>query len=385
MKIQHVFTVILIFGTFNLFMGLLLFEEFAHSDEVEDDTKIPTPPHEPHKDAVVDSHNDVCLPDMSNTDALAINLNNDPGEVIHLVPKPKRVKTVPRIKPFRLSVKTVMDVDKAVPSNVLTLLQHVLWCEAGLHLSKVSGGSEHETSIALSYSSLLEEEEYELSVYVSTLSIVTKTPAGLMNAWTTIKQLMPHYSYSSVFTQQALLHFGFIPVTGGVEIRDLPAYSYRGLLVDSARHFVSMPNMYRILRHMVQYKLNVLHWHLTDDQGWRIESTKFPQLHLIGGKRGAAQNPSTVLRYQHSADYPDPMFYSQEEIRRFVEVASFHNVEVVPEIDLPAHSAALINGARLHGFDIGVVDLHEGCTYAPGDDGSERRSTICLLRRLKAG
>jgi hexosaminidase len=121
-------------------------------------------------------------------------------------------------------------------------------------------------------------------------------------------------------------------------IRDAPAYPWRGLMLDSARHYQSVAFIRSMIDTMALHKLNVLHWHLTDDQGWRLEILKYPRLTSVGAWRkpatsGAAQSPSTP-------SYGG--FYTQADVRAIVAYAARRHVQIVPEIEMPGHAQAAI-------------------------------------------
>ena len=121
-------------------------------------------------------------------------------------------------------------------------------------------------------------------------------------------------------------------------IRDVPAYPWRGLMLDSARHFQSTTFIRSMIDTMALHKLNVLHWHLTDDQGWRLEILKYPRLTSVGAWRepatsGAAQSPSNT---------PYGGFYTQADVRALVAYAARRHVQIIPEIEMPGHAQAAI-------------------------------------------
>lgn len=125
-------------------------------------------------------------------------------------------------------------------------------------------------------------------------------------------------------------------------ITDEPRYRHRGLMFDESRHFFGKEEVKRLLKLMSFYKLNTFHWHLTDDQGWRIEIKKYPLLTEIGSLRKDSQiggwHSSKLEGKAHSG------FYTQEDIKEIVAFASKLNIEIIPEIDMPAHFAAAIAG-----------------------------------------
>ena len=121
-----------------------------------------------------------------------------------------------------------------------------------------------------------------------------------------------------------------------VHIKDIPKYSYRSFMIDSCRHFVTVENLKRMIDHCAKLRFNVFHWHLTEDQGWRAEIKKYPELTEIGSVRygnhfGSEQNDEI-----HSG------FYTQDEMREIVSYAHERHMKVVPEIDMPGHVSALL-------------------------------------------
>jgi len=159
------------------------------------------------------------------------------------------------------------------------------------------------------------DEGYELSVSPERVRVVARSPRGLFYGGITLWQLI------SADAAQ-------IPA---VAISDHPRFAWRGLLLDSARHFQSPEFVKRFIDQMAQHKLNVLHWHLTDDQGWRIQIRKYPLLTEIGAWRTP---PAGGPRYGG--------YYTQDEIRDIVRYAAERCVTIVPEIEMPGHAQAAI-------------------------------------------
>ena len=122
----------------------------------------------------------------------------------------------------------------------------------------------------------------------------------------------------------------------GVSIRDWPRFRWRGLMLDSARHMQSVAEIERLLDAMARLKLDVLHWHLTDDQGWRIQIKRYPELTRIGAWR----TPPDAGRDGEPARYGG--YYTQEQIRQIVAYAAARHIMVVPELDMPGHAQAAI-------------------------------------------
>ena len=167
-------------------------------------------------------------------------------------------------------------------------------------------------------------EGYALDVTPKGMLITARGEAGLFYGAMTAWQLMtPAQGEGDVR----------VPA---VHIRDEPRFNWRGFMLDSARHFWTTDEVRTVIDQMAQHKLNVLHWHLTDDQGWRIEIKKYPELTRIGAWRtppGAGQN-GEPKRYGG--------FYTQDEIRAIVAYAADRHITVVPEIDMPGHAQAAV-------------------------------------------
>lgn len=125
-----------------------------------------------------------------------------------------------------------------------------------------------------------------------------------------------------------------------VEIKDEPRFGWRGLSLDCSRHFWSVDEIKRLLDIMGILKLNTFHWHLTDDQGWRLEIKKYPLLTEIGSKRKNTQNSGWNAKKVEMTDEPYEGFYSQEEAKDIVAYAAKRGITVIPEIDMPAHLTA---------------------------------------------
>ena len=169
-------------------------------------------------------------------------------------------------------------------------------------------------------------EGYQLEVRERRIAVTGESPAGVFYGLQTLKQLMPEVGNA-------------IPL---VFIRDRPRFPYRGLMLDVGRHFMPPEYIKRFIDQMARYKFNRFHWHLTDDQGWRIEIKKYPRLTEVGSTRtetliGRVTDPH--LRYDGT---PHGGFYTQEEIREIVRYAAARHVTVIPEIEMPGHSTAAL-------------------------------------------
>lgn len=160
--------------------------------------------------------------------------------------------------------------------------------------------------------------------------------------------------------------------TGGVMlpfclIEDEPRFKYRGLHLDVSRHFFPVSFIKKYIDYMARFKYNTFHWHLTDDQGWRIEIKKFPKLHEIGSVRKATLSG-------HAGNYPPVYdsteykgYYTQEEIKEVIQYAQARYVEVIPEIEMPGHSTAAL--AAYPEFSCSGLSREVACNWGVFDSG----------------
>ena len=181
--------------------------------------------------------------------------------------------------------------------------------------------------------STLAEDAYTLAVTRKGISIKAAGPNGFLYAIATLKQLLPPAIYSP---SAAPGEDWSVPCC---LIQDAPRFAYRGLMIDSCRHFWSLDEMRKIIDVLACYKFNRLHWHLSDDQGWRIEIKQYPRLTEVGAWRdgtmtGKQWGSNDGIRYGG--------FYTQEELREVIAYAAQRGITIIPEIDLPGHMLAAI-------------------------------------------
>lgn len=167
---------------------------------------------------------------------------------------------------------------------------------------------------------------YELKVQPEGISIRVASAKGLSAAAQTLAQ--------AITTDTAGQ-----PALPSMQVADAPWLRHRGIMLDPCRHPISVEGTKRILNLMARYKLNRLHWHLCDDQGWRIEIRKYPRLTEIGSKR---KESSSWLNQSIKDGKPVEFFYSQEEIRDIVAYAHSLGITIIPEIEIPGHSSAAV-------------------------------------------
>ena len=200
---------------------------------------------------------------------------------------------------------------------------------------KVSVGKKANAAIQLRLNSGLAPEAYDLQVTTSGVVIEAARPAGFFYALQTLNQLLPSRAVMAG-VKATDVQAWTLPV---VTIKDHPRFEWRGFMLDEGRHFYGKEEIKKLLDVMAAYKLNRFHWHLTEDQGWRIEIKKYPRLTEVGAWRN-----SKVLGWGEVK--PDGQryggFYTQEDAREIVRYAQERFIEIVPEVDIPGHSQAAV-------------------------------------------
>lgn len=213
-----------------------------------------------------------------------------------------------------------------------------------LDLNSVGSGND---GISFRIDGRMEDEAYHLSVTKGGIEIVSKDGRGAFYALQTLKQMLP-----AEHTDGCRL-----PV---VEIYDKPRFPYRGFMLDVARFFTPKDDVLKIIDCMSMLKLNKLHLHLCDDNGWRLEIKKYPLLHEIGSCR--VERPGEYFSERKSARQGEPVvpggYYTQDDIREIVAYAAERQIDVIPEIEMPAHSNAALAAYPL--LTCPVVDKYIG-------------------------
>ena len=238
---------------------------------------------------------------------------------------------------FRFDHETRVSIESEAVREVVTPLLRVFSRSTGFALPIVRyDGSDTNTVRVIGDATLSEPGRYRLQVTDSGVLIRAFDRAGALHAWQTLRQMLPAEIEASQPVEQV---DWLVPV---VEIDDAPRFSYRGMHLDVSRHFFSVDFVKRYLDWMAKYKLNVFHWHLTDDQGWRIEIRGYPRLTGIGAWRPATVSGHTLDRDASLDGRAHGGYYTQDEIREVVEYAGARCITIVPEIDMPGHCSALL-------------------------------------------
>jgi hexosaminidase len=267
---------------------------------------------------------------LSSTDALRAAADL-PG----LVPKPVRAEV--DAGSFSLSATTaiIYQSGSADAKPAAEYLHEVLRNGLGLVLPIGNGGGGSRAEIVLSTEApdaSLGKEGYRLEVTPERVLIRAPESAGVFYGVQTLRQLLPTES------------FGSGKAAGGgtcnipcVRITDYPRFIWRGMHLDVSRHFFDLAFVKRYIDNLSAHKMNVFHWHLTDDDGWRIEIKQFPKLTQVGAWRGP--NEALPTSYE-SGNQRYGGFYTQDQVREVIRYAAERHVLIIPEVDVPAHCRA---------------------------------------------
>lgn len=257
---------------------------------------------------------------------------------IHISPKPRSIEMQKgRFK----AVGKPMNCDSSFGADCLTAIR-----EFANSLS-VAGGkvSSFATSVGLASAvengkvkgfifildPELDREEYSIDIGPKSVVVNVSGFSGLSYAIETLKQMLPDAIYGNSYSADS---DWYMPCA---IIKDKPEREERGLMLDCSRHFFSVAEIKRVLGRMAEYKMNLFRWHLTDDQGWRVEIKKYPELTLIGGYRdGTITDDGTSDGRRYGG------YYTQEQIKDIVGYAAGQGITVIPEITVPGHVQAAL-------------------------------------------
>ncbi|HXC99474.1 MAG TPA: beta-N-acetylhexosaminidase [Verrucomicrobiae bacterium] len=272
--------------------------------------------------------------------SLAAAANAASSNTLAIIPLPQQIEM--RDGAFQLAAGTRIYTDHAsrVTGHFLT---ERLRPSTGLPLktgTKYFGGAAIPGGIFLTTRNAdakLGTEGYELTVTPDSVVIRAPTQAGLFYGVQTLFELLP----PEVFSTNTATNVAWqIPC---VHIVDWPRFKWRGFLLDVSRHYFNKSEVETFLDGMAMHKLNVFHWHLTDDHGWRIEIKKYPKLTEIGAWRaggGFGFDPKTTSAYGPDGRYGG--FYTQDDIREVIKYAAARHITIVPEIEMPGHATAAL-------------------------------------------
>ncbi|MFI3295279.1 MAG: family 20 glycosylhydrolase [Rikenellaceae bacterium] len=248
------------------------------------------------------------------------------NEGINIIPVPLEVTQNDATQSFTLTSDTkvvVASPDFAAPANYFI---SKVKQSTGFNLSVVDAAPEANfISLVLNTRVAVGNEGYTLSSNANGVTIEARTPQGAFYGLQSLLQLLP----AEIESTQKIDYIAW--TVPAVEIRDEPRFKYRGLMLDVCRHFMPVEDLKKQIDVLAMFKINRLHWHLTEDQAWRIEIKKYPKLTELGS-----------LRTEGDGQVYGPFFYTQEQIKEVVAYAAERYIDVIPEIELPGHALAAL-------------------------------------------
>ena len=252
-----------------------------------------------------------------------------------LMPKPTRLEE--RSGSYTLPAKPIISVQTTNPEvrRIAQMLADQLAKATGTAPTVSTGKAAKGIVFASAKGNALGDEAYTLMVSPTQIVITATQPQGFFYGVQSLMQLMP----AAVFSAKKVGSVTWsVPACA---IEDQPRYGYRGSMLDAGRHFFPVPEIKKYIDLLAVHKMNTFHWHLTDDQGWRIEIKKYPKL-----TESASIRPSTMVGAYADHKYdnkPYGGFYTQDDMREVVKYAQERFITVIPEIEMPGHSVAVLS------------------------------------------
>lgn len=278
------------------------------------------------------------------------------NEGINIIPMPQNL--VQNQGVFKLSSGTSFGATTDEAKTVAEFFAAKMRSATGYNISVSDKG---DITLTLDAALDVNDEGYTLDVTSEGVTVKAKTPQGLFYGMQSFMQLLP------AEIESAEKASGIAWQAPAVSIKDEPRFGYRGVMLDVCRHFIPVEDIKKQIDVMSLFKINRLHWHLTEDQGWRIEIKKYPKLTEIGSKRKC-----TIKDWETKEldSIPVSGYYTQEEAKEIVRYAAERYITVIPEIDMPGHMlAALASYPEL------------GCTGGP----YEVATTFGVFRNVLCG
>ena len=284
---------------------------------------------------------------------------------IDIVPKPASVQSLDGVFELTSGTKIVLLSEDSTLAYSANSLNDMLRDAFGKPLRYAYASEPLSEAINLCLGDLA-PEEYTLSITPEEVKITGGSPAGVFYGVQTLRQLLP----TSVLQGEKA---GIIELPV-VEIADKPHFAYRGGMLDVCRHFFSVDDVKRYIDILAMHKLNRFHWHLTEDQGWRIEIKKYPELTKVGAWRDRCSlEPPADPNLKNSVPYGG--FYTQEEIKDVVRYANERFITVIPEIEMPGHAMAALAsynylGCKGEGYEVPSTWGVKADVYCAGKDST---------------
>ncbi len=260
------------------------------------------------------------------------------GNTNVIIPKPQ--KLLPGNGKFLLIKQTQYLSDTSLSKDAIDYLQKQLKQNSGYMIQRGRGSQNNTIRFHYSPKKIKKPEAYRLHIEKNQITIDARDKAGFFYAVISLMQLMDPAIWGQSNSSRKEKSW-FIP---SCTIEDFPRFKWRGMMLDTSRNFFSKAYIKKFIDRMAQHKLNRFHWHLTDDEGWRIEIKKYPLLTKTGARRGAGTKLpfSTYPAMRGPKNKIQSGYYTQNDIKEIVAYAKARSIEILPEIDIPGHGKAAI-------------------------------------------
>lgn len=259
--------------------------------------------------------------------SVLFSCSNENEKALNIIPKPNIIEVHKGDFSFKKKISIEYQIKEKDFDKSMVIFKQLLFDKIGVKLA-VNPKTSYDKSVYLKLNPSLEREQYHLSVISDSVLIEGGDTSALFYGLMSLYQMIEKEGKNNKIA--------------GVSIKDQPAFKWRGMHLDVARHFYSVQEVKKIIQAMALLKLNMFHWHLTEDQGWRIEIKKYPNLTTVGSVRKETLNA-------HAANWPETYdgkeergFYTQEDIKEVVAYAAAHYITIVPEIEMPGHAVAAL-------------------------------------------
>ncbi|OHT43966.1 glycoside hydrolase family 20 protein [Flavobacterium tructae] len=268
------------------------------------------------------------------SNAYSQKANREKG--IQIIPKPKQLVLKQGNFQFSATTKFVVSDDDA-QKEIVTVLINKFGSAAGFR-PEISNKIPKSNYVQFKVDTALKNEAYLLEVNKENITITAKGSAGFIYGLESIRQLLPESIESKSRIKAVKWEIPTLTIT------DEPRFQWRGLMLDLSRHFFDKSYIIETIDRLAMLKMNVLHLHLVDDQGWRIEIKKYPKLTEVGAWRVDQENAPWNARQLTNPDEKGTYggFLTQEELKEIVKYAAAKNIEIIPEIEMPAHVSSAI-------------------------------------------
>lgn len=255
----------------------------------------------------------------------------EPNQAVNIIPQPQQLEVVDG--GFSLTPKTVINVVKGADDlqPACTFLSKLVEKSLGSAL-EIKSGEVKKDAVNIIVDASMKTDAYELIVTDKSVDVKGGSSKAVFYALQSLRQMLPVEIEKGEQMSKIRIQ--------NVKIQDEPRFAYRGGMLDVCRHFFTVEEVKNYIDILALHKLSVFHWHLTEDQGWRIEIKKYPELTQVGSVRKQTVIGKNTGKYD-GKPY-GPYFFTQDQIKEIIQYAADRYITIIPEIELPGHALAAL-------------------------------------------